>query len=103
MIVVILLTKLSTVISEATYMGSLSNVVQTDVRAWEAWMSPETRKHDYASCLLPPPPIYLLLLKFIIPLMLVFITARTVGNRFNDGIYDTQIRVKKMPFLEQVL
>lgn len=34
--------------------------------------------------------------------MLVFITARSVGNRFNEGIYDTQISIKKMPFLEQV-
>lgn len=33
--------------------------------------------------------------------MLVFITARSVGNKFNEGIYDTQISVKKMPFLEQ--
>lgn len=39
---------------------------------------------------------------FVIPLMLVFIVARSVGNRFNEGIYDTQIRIKKMPFLEQV-
>eukprot|EP00903_Cladosiphon_okamuranus_P010912 g10308.t1 len=38
---------------------------------------------------------------FVIPLMLVFIVARAVGNRFNEGIYDTQIRIKKMPFLEQ--
>lgn len=40
--------------------------------------------------------------QFVIPLMLVFITARAVGNRFNQGIYDTQISIKKMPFLEQV-
>lgn len=33
--------------------------------------------------------------------MLVFITARSVGNRFNEGIYDTKIHIKKMPFLEQ--
>lgn len=39
---------------------------------------------------------------FVIPLMLVFIVARSVGNRFNEGIYDTQISIKKMPFLEQV-
>lgn len=39
---------------------------------------------------------------FVIPLMLVFIVARAVGNRFNEGIYDTQISIKKMPFLEQV-
>ncbi|CAM9787116.1 unnamed protein product [Ectocarpus sp. 6 AP-2014] len=38
---------------------------------------------------------------FVIPLMLVFIVARSVGNRFNEGIYDTQISIKKMPFLEQ--
>lgn len=52
--------------------------------------------------LLPGKWITLFDLQFVIPLMLVFITARSVGNRFNDGIYDTQIRVKKMPFLEQV-
>lgn len=40
--------------------------------------------------------------QFVIPLMLVFITARAVGNHFNQGIYDTQISIKKMPFLEQV-
>ena len=34
--------------------------------------------------------------------MLVFITARAVGNRINEGIYDTQISIKKMPFLKQV-
>ncbi|CAM9177656.1 unnamed protein product, partial [Laminaria digitata] len=38
---------------------------------------------------------------FVIPLMLVFITARAVGNRINEGIYDTQISIKKMPFLKQ--
>eukprot|EP00752_Nemacystus_decipiens_P007845 g7009.t1 len=38
---------------------------------------------------------------FVIPLMLVFIVARSVGNRFNEGIYDTQISIMKMPFLEQ--
>lgn len=40
--------------------------------------------------------------QFVIPLMLVFITARAVGNRINEGIYDTQISIKKMPFLKQV-
>ncbi|CAM9547759.1 unnamed protein product, partial [Discosporangium mesarthrocarpum] len=38
---------------------------------------------------------------FVIPMMVVFLLARSVGNRFNEGIYDTQIRVNKMPFLEQ--
>ncbi|CAM9637436.1 unnamed protein product [Choristocarpus tenellus] len=38
---------------------------------------------------------------FVIPMMVVFLLARSVGNRFNEGIYDTQIRTKKMPFLEQ--
>lgn len=40
--------------------------------------------------------------QFVIPLMLVFIVARSVGNRINEGIYDTQISIKKMPFLGQV-
>lgn len=40
--------------------------------------------------------------QFVIPLMLVFITARAVGNKINEGIYDTQISIKKMPFLKQV-
>lgn len=34
--------------------------------------------------------------------MLVFIVARSVGNRINEGLYDTQISIKKMPFLQQV-
>lgn len=52
----------------------------------------------FASCayLLAPLP------QFVIPLMLVFIVARSVGNRVNEGLYDTQISLKKMPFLEQV-
>lgn len=33
--------------------------------------------------------------------MLVLLVARSVGNSFNEGIYDTQIGIKKMPFLEQ--
>ncbi|CAN0040291.1 unnamed protein product [Hapterophycus canaliculatus] len=33
--------------------------------------------------------------------MLVFIVARSVGNRINEGLYDTQISIKKMPFLQQ--
>lgn len=48
-------------------------------------------------CLPAPPPV-----QFVIPLMLVFIVARSVGNKINEGIYDTQISIKKMPFLEQV-
>jgi len=54
-----------------------------------------------------PAPIYTPLPRppnsqFVIPLMLVFIVARSVGNRVNEGLYDTQISLKKMPFLEQV-
>jgi hypothetical protein len=33
--------------------------------------------------------------------MVVFLTARTAGNHFNDGVYDTQITVKRIPFLAQ--
>ncbi|CAM9871346.1 unnamed protein product, partial [Chrysoparadoxa australica] len=37
---------------------------------------------------------------FVVPLMLVFLVARSVGNRFNEGIYDAQITVKHIPFLD---
>lgn len=40
---------------------------------------------------------------YILPLMLTFAAARYTGNAFNDSMYDMQIELKKMPFLEGTL
>ena len=38
--------------------------------------------------------------RYVLPLMLSVMTARFVGNVFNEAIQDMQITVKKLPFLE---
>lgn len=40
--------------------------------------------------------------QYIVPLMLTVMTARWVGNSFNEGLYDLHIELKKLNFLEQV-
>lgn len=40
---------------------------------------------------------------YILPLMLTFAAARYTGNALNDSMYDMQIELKKMPFLEGTL
>ena len=40
---------------------------------------------------------------YILPLMLTFAAARYTGNIFNESMYDMQIELKKMPFLEGTL
>lgn len=37
---------------------------------------------------------------YLLPLMLTFATSRYTGNAFNESIYDIQIHLKEMPFLE---
>jgi len=39
-------------------------------------------------------------MQYVLPLMLSVMSARFVGNLFNDAIQDMQIIVKKLPFLE---
>jgi len=40
--------------------------------------------------------------RYVLPLMLSVMTARFVGNVFNEAIQDMQITVKKLPFLEVI-
>lgn len=40
---------------------------------------------------------------YILPLMLTFAAARYTGNAFNESMYDMQIELKRMPFLEGTL
>ena len=40
---------------------------------------------------------------YLLPLMLVFGASRYVGNAINEGMYDMQIHLKEIPFLEQSL
>jgi CBS domain-containing protein len=40
---------------------------------------------------------------YILPLMLTFAAARYTGNALNESMYDMQIELKKMPFLEGTL
>ena len=40
---------------------------------------------------------------YLLPLMLTFAAARYTGNALNDSMYDMQIDLKKMPFLEGTL
>ncbi|KAG5190313.1 channel voltage activated chloride channel [Tribonema minus] len=37
---------------------------------------------------------------FVLPLMVVFLAARSAGNHFNDGMNDTQILARRIPFLQ---
>jgi H+/Cl- antiporter ClcA len=37
---------------------------------------------------------------YLLPLMLTFAAARYVGNAINEPMYDMQIHLKEMPFLE---
>lgn len=39
-------------------------------------------------------------LTYLLPLMLTFAVARYVGNAINEPMYDMQIHLKEMPFLE---
>jgi chloride channel 7 len=39
-------------------------------------------------------------MQYVLPLMLCVMSARFVGNMFNDAIQDMQISVKNLPFLE---
>lgn len=40
-------------------------------------------------------------MQYVLPLMLTVMSARLVGNVFNDGLYDLYIHGKKMPFLDE--
>jgi len=42
-------------------------------------------------------------MQYVLPLMLCLMTARCVGNVFNDGLYDIHVKLAKMPFLEEDL
>lgn len=37
---------------------------------------------------------------YLLPLMITFASSRYVGNAFNEAMYDMQIHLKEMPFLE---
>lgn len=39
-------------------------------------------------------------MQYVLPLMVTLMAARFTGNIFNDGIYDIQIKLKKIPFLD---
>jgi hypothetical protein len=39
-------------------------------------------------------------MQYVLPLMLVVMAARFAGNSFNIGLYDKQIELKRIPFLE---
>jgi len=39
-------------------------------------------------------------MQYVLPLMLALMCARFTGNVFNDGLYDIQIHLKNIPFLE---
>jgi chloride channel 7 len=40
---------------------------------------------------------------YLLPLMLTLSVARYVGNKFNDGLYDTQLKTLGYPFLDSEL
>jgi chloride channel 7 len=40
-------------------------------------------------------------MQLIIPLMLTIFTAKAVGDRYGHGIYDTHIKIRGAPFLEE--
>jgi len=40
-------------------------------------------------------------MQYVLPLMLTLMASRFVGNVFNEGLYDIQVHVKKIPFLEE--
>jgi chloride channel 7 len=40
---------------------------------------------------------------YLLPCMLAFAAARYTGNAFNESIYDMQIKIKELPFLEPSL
>jgi chloride channel 7 len=39
-------------------------------------------------------------MQYVLPLMLVLMSARFTGNIFNEGLYDIHIHLKKIPFME---
>jgi len=39
-------------------------------------------------------------MQYVVPLMIVLMSARFTGNIFNEGLYDIHIHLKKIPFME---
>lgn len=42
-------------------------------------------------------------MQYVVPLMLALMTARWVGNIFNEGLYDIHIHLRGLPFLEETV
>ncbi len=42
-------------------------------------------------------------MQYVLPLMLTLMSARLVGNIFNEGLYDIHIHMRKLPFLDDEL
>ncbi len=42
-------------------------------------------------------------MQYVLPLMLTLMSARFVGNIFNEGLYEIHIRLRQLPFLDETL
>ena len=42
-------------------------------------------------------------MQYVLPLMLVVMAARLVGNVFTEGLYDIHIKARHLSYLEEVL